>query len=145
MDTVTLTVPSHPKYLSLIRGLIYPLALNDGFSKKEARRIVLAIDEACANIIKYAYEGDVANTILVAVVSEAAFFRVTLTDYGKQVDAASIVPRALEDIRPGGLGTHFIRTVFDSVLYDTNQPKGTVLTLEKKKSETISSLQPRET
>ena len=139
METVTLTVPSHPKYLYIIRSMVYPLALNDGFSKKEARRIVLAVDEACANIIKYAYEGDAANTISIAVDSAAPFFRITLTDYGKQVDAAGIAPRSLEDIRPGGLGTHFIRTVFDSVLYDTHQSRGTVLTLEKKKAQTTAS------
>ena len=54
-ETVTLTVPSHPKYLYVIRSAIYPVVIEAGFSKGVARKIVLAIDEACSNIIKYAY------------------------------------------------------------------------------------------
>ena len=57
-ETVTLIVPSHPKYLYIIRSAVYPLVIEAGFPKKEARKIVLALDEACSNIIKYAYEGD---------------------------------------------------------------------------------------
>ena len=53
-DVVTLIVPSHPKYLYVVRSAIYPLVIEAGFPKKDARRIVLAVDEACSNIIKYA-------------------------------------------------------------------------------------------
>jgi len=31
------------------------------------------------------------------------------------VDVSKVKPRDLEDIRPGGLGTHFIREVMDEV------------------------------
>jgi len=38
----------------------------------------------------------------------------------------------LKDVRPGGLGTHFLHEVMDSVNYDTSLGVGTLLTLTKK-------------
>ncbi len=134
-ETVTLTVPSHPKYLYVIRSAVYPFVLEAGFPKKEARKIVLAVDEACSNIIKYAYEGDAAKRIHLRIAVEQRRLLVELTDTGKKTDVSKIAPRRLDDVRPGGLGTHFIGTVFDEVTYDTSGETGTVLTLIKNKPE----------
>jgi len=134
-ELVTLTVPSHPKYLYVVRSALYPLVIDAGFSKKEARMIILAVDEACSNIIKHAYAGDHTKTITVTVSDDSDRFIIQLRDYGRKVDTASIVPRKLKDIRPGGLGTHFMGLAFDIVTYDTNREQGTLLTLEKKKQQ----------
>lgn len=130
-ETVALMVPSHPKYLYVIRSALYPITVDAGFSKQEARKIVLAVDEACSNIIKYAYEGDPSKTIAVNVSLDRGKLRIELRDSGKKPDVANIAPRKLDDIRPGGLGTHFMAEVFDKVEYDTSGPAGTVLVLEK--------------
>ena len=132
---VTLTVPSHPKYLYVVRSALYPLALDAGFPKREARKIVLAVDEACANIIRHAYAGDTTKTITMTVEDRTERFVVRLRDYGRKVDRAAIAPRDLAVIRPGGLGTHFINATFESVDYDTGMEQGTLLTLEKKKQQ----------
>lgn len=130
-ELVTLTVPSHPKYLYVIRSTLYPVVIDAGFSKKEARRIVLAVDEACSNIIRYAYEGDYTRTIGLKLILDRTKLRIELMDSGKKPDVAKIAPRELDEIRPGGLGTHFMAEVFDSVKYDTSGASGTVLTMEK--------------
>jgi anti-sigma regulatory factor (Ser/Thr protein kinase) len=130
---VTLTVPSHPKYLYVIRSAVYPIAVEAGFSRGEARKIVLAVDEACSNIIKYAYEGDSTKSINMSVTVDRQRLRIELADTGKKTDAGKIVPRELDDIRPGGLGTHFMASIFDTVSYDTSREAGTVLTLIKEK------------
>ena len=132
-ETITLAVPSQPKYLYVIRSAVYPVVLDAGFSRKEARRIVLALDEACSNIIKYAYEGDPAQRIDVSITVGQEGLHVQLTDTGRKAEVSTIAPRRLDDIRPGGLGTHFIASVFDSVVYDTSGEKGTVLTLVKER------------
>ncbi len=131
---MTLTVPSHPKFLYVVRSALYPIAIDAGFGKKEAGRIILAIDEACSNIIKYAYGGDQSQTIALTIAVDAEELRITLQDSGKQVDISKIAPRKLDEIRPGGLGTHFMHSLFDSVHYDTSGGRGTVLTLVKKRS-----------
>lgn len=134
-NSVTLTVPSRPKYLYIVRSALYPLLLGAGFGKRDARKIVLAVDEACSNIIKHAYEGDPSGTITVTATDTAGQFTVRLRDHGKKADPASIAPRKLEDVRPGGLGTHFMGQVFDAVTYDTSEGEGTLLILEKKKQQ----------
>ena len=57
--------------------------------------------------------------------------RFTLRDYGRSCDPEKIRSRALEDVRPGGVGVHIIKQIFDEVTY---QPcaRGTKLVLEKK-------------
>ncbi len=132
-ETVTLTVPSHPRFLYVVRSALYPLVIDAGFGKKEARKIVLAVDEACSNIIKYAYEGDHTRPVSMTVGIGAGGLRIVLKDWGKQVDRSAIAPRKLSDVRPGGLGTHFMQAVFDTVHYDTAGEQGTSLTLVKKK------------
>jgi anti-sigma regulatory factor (Ser/Thr protein kinase) len=133
METINLTVPSHPKYLYVIRSAVYPVVIDAGFSRKDARRIVLALDEACSNIIKYAYEGDPAQLINVSLTVEEDRILFQLADTGRKPDVATIAPRGLDDVRPGGLGTHFISSIFDSVVYDTGRERGTVLTLVKER------------
>lgn len=132
-DTTILTVPSHPKYLRVIRSALNPILIEEGLSDKEAHRIVLAVDEACSNIIKYAYEGDHTKTITMIICVEQHKLTIKLSDTGKKPDVSTIIPRKLDDVRPGGLGTHFMASVFDTVEYDTAGAAGTVLTLVKEK------------
>ena len=133
--TVTLTVPSHPRFLYVVRSALYPLALDAGFSRKDARRIVLAVDEACSNIIRHAYGGEGTKTITVTVADDSERFSVRLRDFGIKAARASIAPRRLDEVRPGGLGTAFMAQVFDRVDYDTSVEQGTLLTLEKRKQQ----------
>ncbi len=130
-EIVTLIVPSHPKYLRIIRSALQPFLEDAGFPETEARKIILAVDEACSNIIKYAYEGDYTKTISLVLTNKREKLIIELKDSGKKPDIAKIAPRKLDDIRPGGLGTHFIASVFDTVEYDTDKESGTVLTLIK--------------
>ncbi len=132
-EKMTLTVPSHPKYLYVIRSALYPVMIDAGFSKRDTRRMILAVDEACSNIIKYAYEGDHSKTIGLTVASEPERISIQLSDSGKRVDRSRIAPRSLDEVRPGGLGTHFMAMIFDSLEYDTSGAAGTVLTLVKQK------------
>lgn len=132
-EIVTLIVPSHPKFLYVMRSALYPVLLDAGFVRKDARRIILAVDEASSNIIRYAYEGDHSQTIEMTVNVSPDALVITLGDSGKKPDVAKIAPRKLEDIRPGGLGTHFMGTVFDTVEYDTSREQGTILTMTRKR------------
>ena len=56
--------------------------------------------------------------------------QVMLRDFGKKADEDFIKPRDLDDIRPGGLGVHLIRSTMDAVSY-TNLKPGNRLTLTK--------------
>jgi serine/threonine-protein kinase RsbW len=114
---------SNPETLCVVRGALSQLTERLGFSESECRAVVLGVDEALTNIIRHAYEGQTEQPI------EVLFHRIEvpprggsnealeiiLLDRGKKVDQAKLEGRALEDVRPGGLGLHFIRETMDEV------------------------------
>lgn len=93
--------------------------------------IKLAIDEALQNIIRYAYDFDKTKKILINLnkISDNNL-RVELRDFGKRVSTSEIKPRELNDIRPGGLGIHFIKNIAKKISYEHKEDGGTLLTLE---------------
>ena len=57
-----------------------------------------------------------------------------IRDFAPNVDAARIQPRDLDDVRPGGLGTHFIRAVMDDASFiPLPDGEGNLLELVKRK------------
>lgn len=130
-DTITLTIPSNPRFLKVIRHVMELYIEEMPFQTVEAQHLVLAVDEACSNVIKYAYEFDESQTIIVTFSCAPDTLNIMIRDFGKKPDLDKIKPRALDDIRPGGLGTHIIRSVMDEVSYDLSPDKGTILTLQK--------------
>jgi sigma-B regulation protein RsbU (phosphoserine phosphatase) len=97
-----------------IRRAVAETAGRLGCSEPVVHDVVLAVDEACQNIIRHAYGGRDGD-IQVQVAREQADLVVRLIDFAPPVDCSRIAPRALDDVRPGGLGTHFMRTVMDRV------------------------------
>jgi anti-sigma regulatory factor (Ser/Thr protein kinase) len=124
-----LAFPSDTCHLSTVRGQTRKFLAENGLDECAAEMLVLAIDEACTNIIRYAYEYE-RKPVRMDMERLNDRVRFVLRDYGRKCDPAVIRSRALEDIRPGGVGVHIIRHVFDRVEY---QPclKGTKLILEK--------------
>lgn len=106
-----------------------------GFEECAAELLILALDEACTNIIRYAY-GHECRPIRLQMERLRDRVRFVLRDYGKSCDPSKIHSRALEDIRPGGVGVHIIKQAFDLVSYNP-RPRGTRLILEKKFDEAL--------
>ena len=131
--TVSIRIPSDPKHLYLMRRLVQEVSLAHGFTEEEVRRIVLAMDEACTNVIRHAYGGDPGGSIDIEAHPIEDGLRFTVIDHGRKPEPGAIAPRALDEVRPGGLGTHFIQRVMDEVVYDTSQERGTRLCLVKRR------------
>ena len=113
------------------REVFDKLKLNNDLKEE----LVLAIAEAAQNIVKHAYKG-VENTtahmqIKISLTDnnlEIGFF-----DKGKPVVAENIQHRKLDDIKPGGLGTFFIKQIMDdSVIKKDQQQCVNHLILSKK-------------
>jgi len=101
--------------LRLARRCVREAALACGCSEESARDIVIAVDEACQNIIRHAYGADPGGDILVDIRRDADSIIFNLLDFASPVDPQRIRPRDLDDLRPGGLGTHFMRACMDEV------------------------------
>ena len=121
---------SHPANLSLVREFVRQFLKAVTFKETEKDLIVLGLDEACTNVIRYAYhhEPDQLISLVCEVIEHGVRFR--LRDYGAQTDPAKLNGRPLDMIQPGGLGIHLIRKAFDQVDYNLKK-EGTELVLSK--------------
>ena len=122
---------------AVIRAVTASLAEIYGFRDRTIEDVKLAVDEACSNVIKHAYKGDAAQKIVVKFFFVRGF-EVVIEDTGKKAQPGSIEGRSLEEIRPGGLGIHFIRRVFDVYAFDEKKKKGNrlrLIRLRKKEDE----------
>jgi sigma-B regulation protein RsbU (phosphoserine phosphatase) len=109
--------PARADRMKLVRGSIRAAARMCGFNDTAAQHIVLAVDEACQNIIVHGYKGREDGEIVLSVARRQDGIQVSLVDSAPLVDPATIVPRALTDIQPGRLGSHFIREIMDTANY----------------------------
>ncbi len=110
-----LRFPARAVELKRVRDAIRESVEGCGCSAKSTADIVLATDEACQNIIRHAYRGDSDNVIELEVEHRGDRLVFSLTDHAPAIDPSRVKPRDLDDIRPGGLGTYFIRRVMDEV------------------------------
>jgi sigma-B regulation protein RsbU (phosphoserine phosphatase) len=86
-----------------------------GCSEGVARDIVIAVDEACQNVIRHAYKGAPNGQVILDIGRDGDNMVLSLHDFAATVDVSKIKPRDLDDLRPGGLGTHFINEIMDQV------------------------------
>jgi len=129
--TVTIKVQSHPRYLCMVRDVTARFCMASGLDEDLTNKIKLAVDEACSNVIKYAYHGDTSKGIVVKYAFSQKKIFIIIEDSGEKADPEKIRGRDLDDVRPGGLGMHFIRRVFDLVEFDAKKMKGNRLLLMK--------------
>jgi len=114
-ETFNLSMLSHPANLKDVRRVMIDITAKAGFSKKDAGSVILAVDEACSNIIRHSYENDYNQKIDLTVKLETQFLTISILDDGLKVDINSIETRDIKEIRPGGLGIYIINQVMDTV------------------------------
>ena len=128
-----LSFPADPKRLRLVRPAIRAAAEACGFDENETEDVLLAAGEAIENIIVHAY-GNRRGEIALAIHRMPDGLMLRIRDFAPNVDPAKIQPRRLEDVRPGGLGTHFIRAVMDDASFiPLPDGEGNLLELIKRK------------
>ena len=97
--------------------------------------LVLAIAEAAQNIVKHAYKGveETADRMEIKISLKDNHLEIGFFDKGKAVVPGNVQHRKLDDIKPGGLGTFFIKEIMDAAVFKKDQ-KGWVnhLILTKK-------------
>lgn len=130
-DTITVIIPSNPRYLRAVRSLLDEVTYEMNFPAKARSEIIHAVDEACTNVIKHGYGGHFDKKIVLLLRERADRIEITIKDFGKKVHPARIRSRELHDIKPGGLGVYFIRRSMDMVWYDTSPRVGTELKMVK--------------
>jgi len=122
---------SHPANLCLVRDFVRSFLEGVDFPTAEKELMVLGLDEACTNVIRYAY--DHAPDRPMALVCERSEEGITfrLRDFGTQCDPARLQGRPLDCVQPGGLGIHLMRRAFTEIDY-CRMETGTELRLTRR-------------
>ena len=103
--------------------------------QEQKDELVLAIAEAAQNIVKHAYKDveETTDAMQIKISLKDGDLEIGFFDKGKPVVPENIQHRKLDDIKPGGLGTFFIKQIMDNAVFKKDQ-KGWVnhLILTKK-------------
>ena len=85
--------------------------------------LVLAIAEAAQNIVKHGYKGveETTDRMEIKISLKDGELEIGFFDKGKKVVPENIQHRKLDDIKPGGLGTFFIKQIMDNAVFRKDQ------------------------
>ena len=103
--------------------------------QEQKDELILAIAEAAQNIVKHGYKGveETSDRMEIKISLKDGELEIGFFDKGKAVVPENIKHRKLDDIKPGGLGTFFIKEIMDAAVFKKDQ-KGWInhLVLTKK-------------
>ena len=124
--------PARARVLCQTRSSVRECLLNEGCEADTVDDVVLAIDEACQNIIRHAYCGETDQEIVLCIHRYDSLVEVQLRDFAPAIRPECVKPRDLDDIRPGGLGTHLIQELMDEVsVSPSSDGQGNVMRMRK--------------
>jgi serine/threonine-protein kinase RsbW len=118
-----LKIQSRTEQLTKVRDFVSDAARGFGFAEDDVSKIALAVDEACTNIIKHAYQSTPGKEITISITGEDDAFQIRIVDNGRRFDPSTVenpdMPEYLSHYRKGGLGVYLIRSLMDKVEYGT--------------------------
>ncbi|MEW6653978.1 MAG: ATP-binding protein [Bacteroidota bacterium] len=118
-----IVVKSSTDNLEKIREFTKNAALQSGFDEDSVGKIILAVDEACTNIIKHAYKFSPDGSINISIKFSEGKLAVSITDEGEHFDPTQIPEPDIREYykqkRVGGLGMFLIKRLMDEVKYNT--------------------------
>ena len=127
-----------------MRDFVVSVCEDAGFGQREVANTKLAVDEACTNIIKHAYEGktETRRDQRLRRDRRPASVSIHLRDRGKHFDFASVkdpdLDQYVETGKKGGLGVFLINRLMDGVEYRATET-GNELILTKRSQAAFSA------
>lgn len=135
-DIRKLTVPASKEQLSVISEFIEDLMTGSGFDLQKIFEVQLAVEEACTNVVLYAYPEGNGSISIDALVGEDRL-ELAIADSGIPFDPTarivSISNAGVEQRPIGGLGIPLIRASVDELSYEFKNGKN-ILKLVKNKT-----------
>ena len=114
-------VKSRTDNLSDIRDFVYTSASEAGILTDVIENIILAVDEACTNIIKHAYKSYPEGEITIKIKYSDKKFTILIIDHGAPFKPETIPDPDLQKYylqhRIGGLGMYLMKSLMDEVKY----------------------------
>ena len=129
-----LLIDSKIENLPRVTAFVEDVLSQIGADQASAYKIQLAIDEACTNVIKHAYRGEIGPVRLeMELIGDNLV--ISLIDRGVPFDPDIVPPpdldADLEARKIGGLGIYFVKKIMDKVSYSFDSQTGNRLTMTK--------------
>ena len=123
-STYHISIPSSTRHLEKVRRFVEEHTVEAGFNEENVEQFKVAVDEACTNVIKHAYEGDEHHQVDVAVIIDTDRCTVCISDQGiafspEEYNQPDIFELAKKR-QAGGFGVHIMRRLMDHVEYATH-------------------------
>ena len=100
--------------LKNIRSFVELILKNHSINQKLIIDMKLVVGEATSNIIKYGYrQSDPKNKIFVEVDFKDDELEIHIYDNGIKVTKDMVKHRDIDDVRPGQIGSYFIKNIMD--------------------------------
>lgn len=134
MDSIKLTLPTKPEYVSLARLTIASVANNMGFSIGDVEDLKVAVSEACTNALNHSKNTDTTYDLTYVVENNKLVF--TVTDRGIGFEPETVAKPDLNGQQLGGFGLFIIKSLMDRVEIVSERGSGTSITMVKNLSTT---------
>ncbi len=136
---VSLTIPSLPEFVGVVRLAISGVAARMNFTIDEIEDIKISISEACTNVIQHAYGSNPnphKDIIEIKAYIDGENLEIIVKDFGKGFDLSIIgtpEQRQKSQEKMGlGLGLTFIKSLMDDANFESIEGKGTTIQMKKK-------------
>ena len=127
-----LEFPARPEQMRAVRAALRTALDAQDVAPELRDKLVLAVDEACTNIMRHAYCG-CEGGIALHLSRERDMLVFEIGDQAPPIDPERVRPRDLAECRPGGLGVAFIDTLMDDWRIEPGQGgKGNILRMRKR-------------
>lgn len=144
-EVVEIRLPNRLQYLSTLAEFVDNVCRMHEVPDKDLKDILLAVDEASTNIIRYAYQVGPINYFRVRISFDRELVQVDLIDQGKQFNPLEIPLPEIKGITGEGkekdfsLGISIMKKVVDDIQYQYSPNEGNHLILTKKVSQSQGS------
>jgi len=148
-EDIRVELNADPRMLRAVRGLVRGYIEGWDFPEDKVLEVVLAVDEACTNAMRHAYNNEPGNRLVLWLRSGETCIEIELRDEGEpappgRVKRKKIVVPDKETLQPGGLGVQILYEVFDEVQFAPGEERGNRVTMRLNKRDDGTPAAPLE-
>jgi sigma-B regulation protein RsbU (phosphoserine phosphatase) len=126
------TFPARANELQAVRKIVSKACDDCGCNRSMATDIVIAVGEACQNVVRHAYKGTEGGKATLEIYCKDGIIQFYLQDSAPPVDPEKMKPEWPEEPGPGGLGICLIHDIMDEVEYlPVHSSQGNLLRMVK--------------
>ncbi len=130
-----IVIKSKTENLSSVRDFIHDCCNSNGIASSAIDDVVIAVDEACTNVIKHAYKFMPDGDIKVRLRISGKKLSIDIIDYGNIFNPDALKEPNMNEYfkmkKVGGLGVHLMKTLMDEVRFEPVPGKYNKVVLSK--------------